>query len=224
MRTPRQNPSCYMCDAPSVGKENVPPRGMFPENSIYMKNLITVPSCKLHNGDKSEDDALVRWYLTSTHGNNELALEVMRSALARLNTRPALFPTYLDGVRAWRDTPGWTTMVYNVHLERFEASIKAMVRALYYHESKFSKKLLDELTVVWTAMKERKKLTEPEHYDLLRAWSDTLGPVDRGANPRVFQYRFDHPDDTGKMCRLRFYEGQEIYVLWPMNNQDEHRA
>lgn len=50
-----------MCDRLACSREHVPPRNLFPkEKDIrrenYRKNLITVPSCELHNAAKSHDD------------------------------------------------------------------------------------------------------------------------------------------------------------------------
>lgn len=50
-----------MCDQPATSREHVPPACLFPEEkdirtSLFRNNLITVPSCDLHNSKKSTDD------------------------------------------------------------------------------------------------------------------------------------------------------------------------
>jgi len=50
---------CYYCGAPATSKEHVPPRGFFPKGS----DLITVPSCEIHNNDKSHIDETMRVFL-----------------------------------------------------------------------------------------------------------------------------------------------------------------
>ena len=56
-----KNQRCYICGAPATSKEHVPPQCLFPEKKDigtekFRKDLITVPSCELHNTNKSKDD------------------------------------------------------------------------------------------------------------------------------------------------------------------------
>ena len=46
-------PECYACEEKPTGVEHAPPRLFFPEGGEYRKDLITVPSCDLHNAEKS---------------------------------------------------------------------------------------------------------------------------------------------------------------------------
>ena len=44
-----------------------------------------------------------------------------------------------------------------------------------------------------------------------------FGPVRKGRHPQIFQYDFNDTDSKGKpyvICRLRFYEGIPICVMW----------
>ena len=52
------NETCYYCGKPATSREHAPPRSFFPDSSKL--NLITVPSCDIHNGRKSKDDEYVR--------------------------------------------------------------------------------------------------------------------------------------------------------------------
>ena len=214
----KPRPSCYMCDAPFASREHVPPVCIFPGESKYRKNLITVSSCKAHNADKSTDDVLLQSLLVFGQNANELAFSILdQEVMPRLEAKPHLLPVFLPNIRPLGGSLG---AAMSIDLGRFEASICSIVRALFYFESNSRAKLLDELIVVWPALKERRRLTEPAYYHLVRAWDRGLPPLDRGANPRVFQYRFDyHPDGTYGMCRMRFYEGTPIYVLWEMKSK-----
>ena len=208
-------PSCYMCDAPSVSHEHAPPRCVFPKDDAYRKNLIRVPSCKPHNTDKSDDDALLRCLLTCGENANDLAPDMMRDeVLPKLEEKPHLIPVFLPKLMPLGDRQGRMT----IDLDRFETSIRAIVRALFYYDSGYTSKLLTEFFIVWTALKHSKGLTEPPEYGLVRLWDKTLPPLDRGDNPRVFRYRFDYPPD-GKhgLCRMSFYEGTPIFVLWEID-------
>src|SRR6185369_1818743 len=62
--------TCYMCDKATVSREHAPPLGFFPEDRRV--NLITVPSCKTHNNDNSDDVRYVRDIITSSIDVNEV--------------------------------------------------------------------------------------------------------------------------------------------------------
>ena len=64
-----------MCSQIATSKEHVPPVCLFPEEkdiktSIFRNNLITVPSCELHNSKKSKDDEFLVACLAGIVGNN----------------------------------------------------------------------------------------------------------------------------------------------------------
>ncbi|MHA6196408.1 hypothetical protein ACX3YG_18790 [Pseudomonas wadenswilerensis] len=58
---------CYYCGEPSINREHVPPKCFFPEGADknYRVNLITVPSCELHNSGKSGDDQYMMIYFAA---------------------------------------------------------------------------------------------------------------------------------------------------------------
>ncbi len=71
----KKNRICYMCGNPATSKEHVPPACLFPEKkdirtSAFRNNLITVPSCDLHNSKKSNDDEFLMACIAGVVGNN----------------------------------------------------------------------------------------------------------------------------------------------------------
>lgn len=56
--------SCYYCGKPSKTMEHVPPKCLFPKGTKknYRINLMKVPSCDLHNSNKSGDDQYMMIY------------------------------------------------------------------------------------------------------------------------------------------------------------------
>ncbi|MBK3447558.1 MULTISPECIES: hypothetical protein [Pseudomonadaceae] len=81
---------CYCCEEPKVGDEHVPPQSFFAKGN--RAGLIKVPSCKLHNQDKSADDEYIRSVLLSSielDGNEAIAsnFEVHSRALKRSGER-----------------------------------------------------------------------------------------------------------------------------------------
>jgi hypothetical protein len=72
-----KNETCYMCENPPTSREHVPPKCLFPESKDvkgqnFRENLITVPSCDLHNSKKSKDDEFLMVSTAGIIGNNSI--------------------------------------------------------------------------------------------------------------------------------------------------------
>ncbi|WP_248741642.1 MULTISPECIES: hypothetical protein [unclassified Pseudomonas] len=106
---------CYCCEEPKVGEEHVPPQSFFAKGN--RAGLIKVPSCKLHNQDKSADDEYIRSVLLSSielDGNQAIAsnFEVHSRALIRSGERlksklqsDADLKTFLELQEQFKDDP-----------------------------------------------------------------------------------------------------------------------
>lgn len=59
--------ACYYCNKPSKTMEHAPPKCLFPKGTKknYRINLIKVPSCDLHNSNKSGDDQYMMVYFAA---------------------------------------------------------------------------------------------------------------------------------------------------------------
>ena len=91
--------TCYMCDAPATSREHVPPKCIFPDDAQFRINLITVPSCDVHNLKKSNDDELLRHVLAYAPGNNHLALHIVeQNVMPAFDRRPRLIDTFLPNL------------------------------------------------------------------------------------------------------------------------------
>jgi hypothetical protein len=83
---------CYMCGAPATSVEHVPAKCFFPIGQRI--NLITVPSCSLHNNDTSKDDEYTRGIIVSSAGNNQVATHHWKNnVLKSYKHSPKLFLT-----------------------------------------------------------------------------------------------------------------------------------
>ena len=206
-----------MCDEPSVNREHAPPECVFPPESHLRKNLITVPSCKKHNADKSCDDELLQCVLAFANNSSSHAYRMTDEVvLPRLERKPHLTATFMPDLRDFGNREGRFTP----DLARFESSMRAAVRGLYYHDTKFKAKLLvAEMQVFWPLLRNDEGEFSPE-FMALHEWAEqNLPPAASGANPAIFQYRFDPlPGGQQQMCRLRFYEGVPVYAVWNMEN------
>src|SRR4029453_13441955 len=204
--------TCYMCDAPATTREHIPPRCIFPKASVHRKNLMTVPSCDLHNGEKSTSDQYLRHVLICALGNNPLALQVAdEAAVPRLEKQPHLMKTFLPNLREIT-FEGVNTGAFTIDVDRFYKVIDSLVRGLYFKET--GKKLMAKLEFMWSALRLPSSLHAPFE-QFIRQTDATLRKDFVGANPKVFVYALETLEE-GKhgICRMRFYEGPPIYAVW----------
>ena len=81
--------TCYACNRPKTSDEHVPPRLLFPASKDtdgdrdLRRNLITVPSCDVHNSQKSKDDEYLLWVLSSNADANDVGFQQSMTKLTR---------------------------------------------------------------------------------------------------------------------------------------------
>ena len=143
---------------------------------------------------------------------NKLALRMVEHAiLPAFERRPHIVETFLPNLTQL-GVGALETASFTIDLRRFESSIRAITRGLFFAET--GKKLLSELIVVWGALLTEDHSKAP-YFEVIRRGERTLPPMRRGTNPKVFRYDFHESDEgTVGLCRLRFYEGHPIYVTW----------
>ena len=126
-----------MCDRPATSKQHVPPRCFFPDQKDfpgvdYRKNLITVPSCNLHNLSISDDDFYILFIISSHIKNTDIAKRHFSTKIIRaLGYRPEMksfISKYLPVT-----VKGEDTIAYTINRKRFDNSFCLMARALYFH-------------------------------------------------------------------------------------------
>jgi len=77
-----ESKKCYFCQAYATSREHVPPKCLFPEKKDILgfdlrRDLITVPSCEIHNTAKSSDDEFLLLNLSGIVGSNTVG-EIQR--------------------------------------------------------------------------------------------------------------------------------------------------
>jgi hypothetical protein len=76
-----QGKQCYACAAPSTGRQHLPARCFFPDLIEGDANLITVPSCDIHNyGQKDNEEAFMAQVVAS-EGVNEIAVDILKGKI-----------------------------------------------------------------------------------------------------------------------------------------------
>lgn len=202
--------TCYACSAPPTGQEHIPPRNLFPKESRYRVNLITVPSCDKHNSRKSNDDELLRHILVSAPQNNELAIRILEeSVLPSFDRRPHILETFLPQIKQFK-IRDFESAIFKLDVRRFERSIGAIVRGLYFHSNQ--RRLHEKLNIAWAALAIGRDMSFP-YWDITLKAHRALSPMNEGMNARVFQYAFDKSKAGDvSLCRLQFYEGLPIMI------------
>lgn len=211
-----------MCERPATSREHVPPRCLFPESrdipgTQLRANLITVPSCDLHNGMKSKDDEFLMVCLAGILGNNSIGYHHKFTKVDRALRRSSL--RLLDKVFVRRKL--YTFKVQeNLFIEviwgtpdqpRLLRCFDHLARGLYFHHFGMPlfgdvKPYLRYLTPSEANGTEFKRLIDD------KATADLEGKPRFGANPDVFFYQLTDPDPYGlRLLHLCFYTGLSIY-------------
>ncbi len=197
---------CYRCNAPATGLEHVPAKCFFPKENRM--NLITVPSCYLHNNSTSKDDEYVRGIIVSAQGNNKLASQHWRGAVIKgFKHSPKLFlKTFADQ----REN------AFFHDRKRIDALMTKIGYCLFYHI--FKRVWLSKPTPFYKKFRYDDGKTDievrlPDHDNLPKYH------IYEGANQSIFKYQYFEGKIDGQencMFRLVFYEGFEVIIM-PMN-------
>ncbi len=214
--------NCYKCGAIATSKEHVPPKCIFPEQKDIRgidlrKNLITVPSCNIHNQEKSHDDEFLMVSLAGVIGNNSIGYmhkftkvdrAIRRTSQKLINKAFLKQKRYIykknnEFLEIIWGTPDYKRLLnsfemiaYGVHLDYFLKPFKGKTKVMLgylFHGDESSKNLVEFL-------KHKAKI-------------DLKNKEKLGENKNVFFYQFSDIDEFGiYMLRLCFYGGINIYV------------
>lgn len=217
-------PRCYMCDLPGTTIEHVPPRALFPEakdvgGKNYRIDLITVPSCPLHNTAKSDDDEFLMVSLAGIVGNNSIGYRHKITKVDRAIRRSSY--RLLEKVIIKKQRLTKIEIDHNKFLEiiwgtpdadRLQRCFERIVRGLHLHH--FAKPLVGEirplLGFLFHSDRSAKNFTQ---FISDRAALDLADKPVHGKNRDVFYSQVTDPDQFGLyMFRLCFYGGLNVYA------------
>ena len=222
--------TCYACDSTATTFEHVPPQCVFPHKKHLprgakdlRKNLITVPSCDLHNCGKKVDDEYFGCFVATT-ADDGLAFEYFTKKWIHnlRKNNDALLSRLLANSKQVILPNGQKTLGLQVETTRLFNCLKSICRGLYYHESKHTKKLLGDNWTFSSPNILNKDLLTPEAFgDPLKlrelftqaSIQGLIGFEARGQNADAFFYqRADNVN--GILFRLVFYFRTEFFVLY----------
>ncbi len=223
--------TCYMCDEISTSVEHVPPKCLFPEKKDLpegedlRKELITVPSCAIHNTSKSNDDEYLLYTLSfSVAGNNiadnQVATKIQRSIKKRSNLINKLNLNVEKLLIQNINTGEWFSgQTLDVDYERIRSCIDKIARGIYFHQ--FGEKWLEDISINIHFMLN----IDPLH----KKYNDKLSKMDKmseqhlkdengiGKNKEVFYYKFKENSD-GLVMKLYFYGDNTVTILFDKNH------
>lgn len=203
----------YLCNDESTSVEHVPPKGFFPSDKRI--NLITVPSCSVHNQNSHLDDEYVRNFIALTKGNNEIGVKHFRDkGVKSLQKSPKLFnataktPKLINLIKGNDESKSLT---FEVDMSRFDRVLKKIAYGLYYYVFKetWNRELVIAKMNLVTEASEIDPISERiNYYPDLKASANY-----QGNNPEIFQFAFlssrSHPD---KLLAMKFYEFFEVWA------------
>ena len=213
--------TCYACDRQATSREHVPPKCFFPEKGElsperdYRKNLITVPSCDVHNLSKSKDDEYLLAVVLSYFENNAIAQgDFLKKMLPALKRRPSLFSFFANLRPATVD--GKPTAVFEVDRSRFDKSIVCMAQALHFHH--YGEKWQEPFEVFTIAPAMRLGNYEEINIEFQRLRYVVVSLLENqprfGENQDIFYYQVSREEEPkGFFVRLVFYEGVSVGAL-----------
>ena len=231
----KKNRICYMCGTPAKSKEHVPPACLFPEEkdiktSIFRNNLITVPSCDLHNSKKSKDDEFLMACLAGIVGNNVIGffhnLTKVKRALDRKGddfSHVLMKDSIKHNIRGSKGQV-FPVLVGRPDFDRLQSCFEHIAHGLFYH--KFEKIFIGKCHIIMDFIKFDDD--KAETYKLLcrkRFEMEPNKPRKEGTNQEIFRYEFVDPDEFGLIgLRMTFYEGTNVFVAFQGIEAEEPRT
>lgn len=209
--------TCYMCEREKTSVEHIPPKCFFPDDPRFRKNLITVPSCDMHNGEKSKDDEYIRMIVTTNVGANlETAKEyhlpkIARAIQAKRSTFDLFFGTGKTRLIMHNGEP---LVIGEIDGERLQSHFDRMVRGLYFHKTKhkFSGKIYIYFWNLW--FRNKPNAVMDIALSVIAWYRGLLIPKRKyGDNQAFFYYQVVDHEGFIQAFRLVFNVGFEVIAV-----------
>ena len=216
--------SCYMCSLAPTSREHAPPRCFFPEPGSFgkdlRKNLITVPSCDLHNSEKCKDDEFLRAVVLLASAENSTAAQhqFFQKLLSAAKRMPHVHKAFLEAREPVR---GGSGRVLQFDRKRLNVCLDRLVRALYFHEfgRSWPLPILIVSPNIFGTVEDDAPVPHQPTAKVVEVTRSYLAPAPiRGENPEVFRYRLRTEGEASAMaCAVQFYELFEVFAYSSQN-------
>lgn len=201
---------CYMCDDEGITREHAPPLSFFPAG--YRTDLITVPSCNLHNTKNSMDVEYVRNVIVFLQGGNSRAEEIFLKAERSIGKSPKLFSRTFSEFKA-EIVKGEETGSFRIDLGRVEEIMRAIAFAMYFNDH--GKRYDGEWRIFSPSLGTEQSVyqNEPDGWGQFREMLDSIQYGDMPVSePEVFKYAIYKWDEERFIYRFVFYENFIVNV------------
>ncbi len=215
---------CYHCDSLATSREHVPPLCIFPEakdvrNMNFRKNLITVPSCDLHNSNKSHDDEFLMVSVAGIVSNNKLGFVHNRTKIDRALRRKSkdfinkcIIKNNVEKTIIASTGTKFPVLLGNPDVERLKNCFEHIAYGIWQHE--FGNSFKGTVKIVLGFLIPQDNDGKTLDMFIKRKFQLEPGLLEiKGSNPEVFTYQFCKPDNFGASAlKLVFYQGTEVFV------------
>ncbi|HIC8861883.1 TPA: hypothetical protein ACW7Y0_002891 [Aeromonas hydrophila] len=215
--------TCYACEQTATSREHVPPKCLFPtELGVdFRKGLITVPSCNIHNGNKSDDDEFLLVSLAGIIGCNKIGMLHKFTKVNRATRRSG--GRLMDKVLKEQKIQHGYILENGIEVDviwgkpdikRLNDCFSLIGKGLYYHKygHKFDGNITCEVLYVPTTNRGWNGYREFAVTEMARELADSKI---EGENPDVFQWVLGPLDKFGSCCaRLTFYGSLVVYLAF----------
>ena len=214
---------CYFCESPATSREHVPPVCLFPDQKDledgvdYRRNLITVPSCDVHNSQKSKDDEYLQLILVHGYFNNKTCREHFRSKVVRALTRRPAMLAALYANRTHVTVDAEPTVAVDIDRVRLNTALERVCQGLCVHNtgSRWPKEI-EIHTPVLLAMGDPE--SDKVNTRVTRLSKEVInylkGVAKCGDNPEIFWYQLSIEEPKDRLvCRMTFYGGFDVFAV-----------
>lgn len=219
---------CYRCERLATTRDHVPPSCFFPKSKYlpqgsknYRDNLVTVPSCELHNNLRSRDDEYTAALFALTAGS-PLSSQLLSSkwihSLLRnegslgkrifRKSHPVNVVVKEGKILVQRDTVSLT-----IEVERIERVLEAIARGIYFQHNNCQLRWNGGCMVFGLNLLSKELKPASNAHDLaqldecFKSLEDHqgLGLDRRGSHPEIFYYQFFQANSGDIKIRMVFY-------------------
>ena len=216
-----------MCDKKAISIEHAPPKCLFPPRDSgkdCRKNLITVPSCNLHNSEKSKDDEYLRFIIAISITSKGVGVNSFIKKFLNSENMSSNIANFLKGknlpILCRDQITGQLSKSYacTINRDRFDNSIKCITRAIYFDYHDKQKKLTVPLSVFtdsFMTFDGKNPAIENTNIQTLGKKLDTFFEKftisKNDINSDIFEYHLAEYEDK-VLVKMIFYKGFKVYV------------
>ena len=205
---------CYACERTATTREHVPPVCFFPPG--FRENLVTVPSCPIHNNANAMDVEYVRNVLVSATNLGPNSKPVFDKLMRSIDRRPALVASMFPDLRPI-EIRGHETGAFSVDLKRFHRVMSAIAQGIHYRDVGQKRRYWDIFCPSFY-MREALAIGRDDFDPLRRAAAKVNYTYETTPSPSVFCYGRTRPEPRGCVYQFIFYDAV-IVNAWPSNRQ-----